>query len=201
MTKRRWAVPVLVLAVACLAVGPPPKEPPEERALRAVRQAVLDAFEQGDIDGVLKHLHPNVVVTLPNSETVRGHEGVRRLYEKMMAGDNRVVVRLTTHLTVDGRSAFYADKQTAVSSGGMENHFELSDGKSYKLESRWTSTLLKEKEGWRVVAFQAGGNVFDNGVMTSVLRTTVLWTGLGAVTVGALLGAFGSSMFRRKPPT
>jgi ketosteroid isomerase-like protein len=200
MIQRRRAILALVLAASSLAVAPPPREDPEEKPLRAARQAILDAFDKGDIDAVLVHLHPDVVMTFQNAETVRGRDGVRQFYEKMLAGDHPLVVRLTTHLKSAGRSRFYNDRKTAVTVGEVENQIEMKDGKSFKLESRWTTTWVKEKDGWQVVAFQIGSNIFDNGAMKAVLRTTIWWTGIGIAVVGAMLGAFGGAMFRRRSP-
>ena len=47
----------------------------------------LDAFNRGDADGTLEHAHPDVSWeapgVLPDTQTYRGHEGVRAMWETM----------------------------------------------------------------------------------------------------------------------
>src|SRR4051812_38169632 len=79
----------LLLITGWFASGAFAQEPkiiPEDPAhdeLRALRTEVIDAITKGDIDGVLKRVHPNVVVTWQNNEVCRGHKGLREFFERM----------------------------------------------------------------------------------------------------------------------
>src|SRR5262249_30992219 len=77
-----------VLACVCLcgllaaqkALG---AEDPAHNELRALRSEVIDAITKGDFDGVIKHVHSNVVVTWQNNEVCRGHQGLRDFFNRM----------------------------------------------------------------------------------------------------------------------
>lgn len=190
---------VLALSLGSLAAEQPPKEDPEHNELRAVRDAMLAAFDKGDIDGLLAHLHPDGVVTWQSGETSRGRDGVRKYYERMMVGENRTVKSMTSKLDVDDLSLLYNDKTSAIATGNMTNHFVLNDGMDFDLASRWTATLLKDKGRWQVTAFHISTNMFDNGVLRLILRKSLLWTGIAAGVAGLLLGTIlGLIVARRR---
>jgi uncharacterized protein (TIGR02246 family) len=190
---------ILALSLGGVAAEQPPKEDPEHNEIRAVRDAMLTAFDKGDIDGLLKHVHPEVVVTWQSGETSRGRDGVRKYYERMMVGENRTVQSMTSKLDVDDLSRLYNDKNSAIAAGNMTNHFVLKDGMDFDLASRWTATLLKDQGRWQVTAFHISTNMFDNGVLRLILRKSLLWTGIAAGAAGLLAGSvLGLIVARRR---
>jgi hypothetical protein len=119
----------------------------------------------------------------------------------MMIGDNSAVRSMTSKFSVDDLSRLYNDKKTAIAAGSMANHFELRDGKSFDLDSRWTAALVKEEGKWRIVAFHISTNMFDNGVLSLYLRQALLYTCIGVGFGGLVVGfVAGRLLPRRQTP-
>ncbi len=85
----------LLASVLCVWLAAVPAfaqdEDPAHAQLRAMRDDLLDAVNKRDIDRVLRHLHPDVVVTWQNAEVSRKPDGVRAYLSRMLEGPNSIV--------------------------------------------------------------------------------------------------------------
>src|SRR5262245_61078972 len=81
--------------------APAAAEDPAHNELRALRDGLLAAMNQGDIEKELTYLHPNVVVTWHDASVSRGRDGVRTYLNRMLTGPNRVVSSYKADVNVD----------------------------------------------------------------------------------------------------
>ena len=89
---------------------------------------------------------------------------------------DRVVRRIAANPTVYDRYVY--DWSWAVSWGNMRDDFELNDGSSFRFDSRFTATIARRGEAWKVVAFHASVNAFDNPILGFAARMGGAWSGL-----------------------
>jgi ketosteroid isomerase-like protein len=165
--------------------------------LRNMRDEMMAAFQARDIDALLKHLHPNVVVTWQNAEVSRGRDGVRQFYQKMMEGEVSRVKNVTADLVVDELSIIFGD-DTAIAFGTLNENFELRSGLSFNLANRWTATAVREQGQWQLVAFQVSTNMFENGLQDRLLQWNAIKSGGIALPVGVVVGLAIASVLRRR---
>ncbi|HZN67114.1 MAG TPA: nuclear transport factor 2 family protein [Tepidisphaeraceae bacterium] len=207
--RRHFLSLITLLAVtpmlpAPLAVGQPAQpatqsvtDPDPTRAIGLLRAELVDAFNKGDMDRLLSHLDPDVVVTWQNAEVCRGPQAVRAFYERMMVGPDRVVRRISASPTVDDRHVY--DGSWAVSWGNMHDEFELNDGSGFRFDSRFTATIARRGDAWKVVAFHASVNAFDNAILGIAAKKAGTWAGIGGAVVGLVVGAIiGLILGRRR---
>ena len=77
-----------ILAVATLmiwsvsAIG---QEDAEVRAVTEVRDAIVEAYNKQDVDGMMEHFHPDVGYLVPSRPYIEGHDAVRTMYEQLFA--------------------------------------------------------------------------------------------------------------------
>ncbi len=154
--------------------------------LRALRDRMFDAYEQRDIDKLLQDVAPDVVITWQNGDRNEGHAEFREFYDRMMKGDNSVVKDVSSKFEVDDLSVLYGD-DTAVARGSQEDQFELNDGSKFTLLSRWTATVVKQDEQWKVASFHVSSNIFDNPIL-STATGWLMKVGLIGGLVGLILG-------------
>lgn len=178
----------------------PSAEDPIHDELRALREDMLAAFRERDVDRMLKHVHEDALVTFQNAELARGPEGVREFYEEMMEGDDRKVESVESDFNVDERAIVHGE-DTAIAWGDIHDHFTLTSGMEFELSSRWTATLVKEDDRWQIAAYHVSTNMFDNGVSELLIRWASIVTGAVSVVVGLVLGVVVTmlvSKFRKK---
>ena len=171
-------------------------DPDPMKAIALLRSELIDSFNKGDMNRLLSHLDPDIVTTWQNGEVCRGPEGVRAYYQKMMTGDKRVVARLNTNPTIDDRH-IYGD--WAVSWGNLHDDYLLTDGRTFKLDSRFTATIARRGEEWKVTSFHASVNAFDNPILGIAARRGATAAGATAGIIALILGvALGFVLGRRR---
>ena len=151
-----------------------------------LRDELVDAYNKRDIDRLLSHLHPDVVVTWQNAEVSLGREGVRKYYERMMVGPDSVVLDLKSNPVVEGRTVYGGNM--SISYGHMNDEFKLREGLEFKPDSRFSAALVKEDGKWLVKGFHASGDMFDNPITHIAARRAATFAGAIAGVMGIVLG-------------
>ena len=144
------------------------------------------AYEQRDMDALLKDVAPDVVITWQNADRNEGHVEFLKFYNEMMNGDNKIVKDISSTFEVDDLSVLYGD-DTAVARGTLADHFVLTDGSDFVLNSKWTATVVKQEDGWKVASFHVSANIFDIPIL-AVAKGWLVKVGLIAGIVGIVVG-------------
>jgi ketosteroid isomerase-like protein len=194
----------LATLVMCCATGPrlaaqatraSVTEPDPTAAITALRNELIDSCNKGDLPRLLSHLDDDVVVTWQNGEVCRGPAAVKAYYDKMMTGPNKIVAAIHADPKVIGRHV-YGD--WAVSWGEMNDHFTLTDGRDLPLNSRFTSTIARRGDAWKVTSFHVSVNAFDNPILGYAARKGATWAGVIAGVVGLLVGVLAGWVLARR---
>ncbi|MEX2138999.1 MAG: nuclear transport factor 2 family protein [Pirellulales bacterium] len=202
MNRCRAVLLTVVCAFAASAWGQegkvPTPEDPAHQELREFRQQVVDAINEHDVDRLMTYLADDVIVTWQNAEVSRTPAGVRAYYDKMMLGDDPIVAEMTTDPIPTELTHLYGD--TGVSQGSSEDHFVLTDGREFTVNTLWTATLVRSNGAWKIAGFHASANMFDNPILWIAVRRTAIWTGVAAGLVGILVGALIVYALRKRVP-
>ena len=169
-----------LLASVSLAQKPP--EDPAHNELRALRTEVVEAITKGDIDAIIKHLTPDVVITWQNNEVCRGHQGVRDFFIK---SGKQTFKGYKVPPTPDDLTILY-NADTGVSFGTSVGQFNLL-GKDYEFHNRWTATLVKENGRWLLASYHVSLNILDNPLLNAA-KSAAYWIGGIALIVGLAVG-------------
>lgn len=175
---------LLFLLAGPSSVAAQQPEDPAHAQLRALRDDLVDAMNKKDLNRLLSHLHPDVVVTWQNAEVSRKPEGVRTYISRMLDGPNSVVETFSTAPTVDELTILYGG-DAGVAFGSSKDSFRLRSGQTFDLTSRWTATVVNDGESWKIAAFHSSASLFDNPLLAAAQR----WAMTGAVV--ALIAGFG----------
>jgi hypothetical protein len=114
----------------------------------------------------------------------------------MMVGPDRVVKKVSVNPTVDDRHVY--DNAWCVSWGNMHDAFDLNDGSSFTFDSRFTATIARRGEAWKVTAFHASVNAFDNAILRVAARKVGTWAAAAGAVAGLVLGAVVGAMLARR---
>lgn len=165
-----------------------------DQAITHLREGLIDSFNKGDIERLLTFLDTNAVVTWQNGEVCEGTAAVKAYYDKMMKGDHPVVSKVTSEPKVLGR---HIQGDWAVSWGELNDHFLLTDGRDLPLNSHFTATIAKRGDGWKVAAFHASVNAFNNPITAIAVKKISLVAGIGGIITGVIVGLVIASVLRR----
>jgi ketosteroid isomerase-like protein len=203
--RRFWIVVFLGGFLWTAPVQAQPGNAPEDPAhqqLRDLKDEMIKAFNGRDIEGLLTFLHPDVVVTWQDGTVSRKREGVRKYYQDMLLNPKGIVESLSINqLDVAELSILYGpdkDKNTAISFGAMNDHYQLRDGMEFSLHSHWTVTAVKVGGKWLIASAHLTTNAFDNEVQTLIVKKVALWTISIALIAGLLLGILGTILVKRR---
>ena len=163
--------------------------PPTQEELVELRNALVKAFESRNIDEMLTHVHPEIVVTWQNADVTRGHDEVRAYFNKMLSGPQSVVVAAKGNPEIESRKAF---GNHIVSFGHMNDELTLrGESEPLRFDSRFSSLIVRHEGKVKLAGLHLSLNAFDNPVnkfaMDALKRYGVLG-GLGILVVGFLLG-------------
>lgn len=157
-------------------------------SLRQVRDQIMESWQHRDIDAVLSHVDPNIVVTWQDGAVNRGPDAIRAFYKEMLVGEQSVLADIQSTLTVDTLSILHGS-DTAIAYGSVHDNMTfrhpvgaslLGAGKMLALDSRWTATLVRKEGEWKLASYHVSANLFSNPVMDLVSK--------GAARVGGLIG-------------
>ncbi len=158
---------------------PEPETPPELEApaepeapstevlhegLRALKNKMERALNERDIDTIVANITDDIVFTTMNGDTVRGPDEVRAYFETMLEGPDRVVESVTTEFEPDDLSILLKD-DVAIAFGQSDDHYVLTDGTAMNVVARWSGTMVRDGDAWRVASFHYSTNMFDNPVL------------------------------------
>lgn len=191
----------LIVAALCDAQEKELIEDPAHEELRELRRNLVEALNSNDIERVLSLCHENIVMTAQNAEVARGRDGIRAYNAKMTEGPNRRVDSFSTDPTVDELSILHED-DTAIAFGSSKDHYVLTRGPDFVVDSRWTAVVVKEDNQWLIACLHVSANMFDNPLLNVALRS-VYWGTAIAGGIGLLIGAGGTFfvMRRRRRPS
>lgn len=165
-------------------------------AINSLRTELVDSFNKGDLDRLLSHLSPDVVITWQNGEVCRGPEQVRAYYNKMMTGPDKVVASVKSDPQVTDRH-IYGD--WAVSYGVMNDHFTLTDGSDLPMNSKFTATIARSGDAWKITSFHLSVNAFNNAILNLAMQKTATWAAIIVGVVALIAGIVIGRLSKAKP--
>ena len=175
--------------------------------LRRVRDEMLSAWQRRDIEGVLAHVDPQVVVTWQNGEVSRGPDGIRRFYKEMLEGEGSVLSNLVSTFKVDDLSILHGP-DTAIAFGSIHDEFTfkrglastaaIGAGNTLALTSRWTATLVRDAGEWKLASYHVSANVFSNPVQDLAVKVSGRLGAIAGFLVGAVIAGLIAWGLRRR---
>jgi uncharacterized protein (TIGR02246 family) len=171
----------LLLIVSLLAPVAAAEDPAHEE-LRKLRTDIIAGITAGDIESVLQHVDPQVVITWQNSEVCRGRDGLKAFFEKT---GKESFKGYKVPPTPDGLTLLQGGTH-GISVGETIAGYKLF-GKDYEIKSRWTATVVKTDGQWRLAAYHISMNVLDNPLLDAAKKGIAIAAGV-ALVVGSAIG-------------
>ncbi|WP_457675530.1 YybH family protein [Thiolapillus sp.] len=157
----------------------------DHRQLRQLMADASAAINQRDMVRLRSLLAEEFVITMVDQQPMTEAAQLDDYIEKYFVGETAPLKSITVIPEADAPSRFIGD-DVAIAHGHSSDIYVLRTGAEVMMPSRWTATLVRQSDGWKIAAFHAGVNPLDNPILAAAQQN--LWTmaAAGAVT-GALL--------------
>lgn len=154
---------LLLLAAPLLAQEEADKA--QHDALRAVRDQAVAAVNKADFAALKSLMDERIVFTPMNAEVCHGPAEVQAYFDKMLKGPDPIVKAMKiSSVEVDRLTDLYQGT-TGVASGTCTGEYSLKGGMQFTIVNRWSSTLVKEGNSWKIASIHFSSNVFDNPIL------------------------------------
>ena len=171
-------------------------ESPAHAELVAMREAIVTATNTTNVDGLLEHVHPDVVVVWQNAVISRGHAGIRDYYQQALGGPDAVLESYTVEPRVQELTIMHGDDM-GIAYGKVLCHFKFKDGRQFDLEGPWSATMVRNEGAWQIASFHASSGLFDNPWLLAA-KSWLIKGCVASLVVGVALGAAVMGLFRRQ---
>lgn len=159
----------------------------DRKALVKVFREVEAGINNGNVERMIAQMTPDATVTWLNGETSRGHDEIRKYYNKMLKSNDKILNSYTTTAHIDAHAHFYGD--VALADGHMSDHFVPVKRSPFNLESRWSSASVKTDAGWKVASLHFSANVFTNPLINEA-KAWISYGIFGGALLGIIMGFF-----------
>ena len=149
------------------AVTPAPSVEQLHIELRALKDRAVKAVNAKDEAALLKELSPAVLFTAMNNERVSGIEAVKAYHQKMMVGASRIVKEMSITAVADDLTTLHSGGTAGVVTGTSNADFKLMAGLEFNVPLRWTATVIRTDNTWRIAGLHFSANMFDNPLMAA----------------------------------
>jgi uncharacterized protein (TIGR02246 family) len=188
---KRSMLVLLLLTVPMAAQEP---DAATHDALRQLKATMEKALNERDLNAIVANVDPNVVFTTMNGDVCRGPREIRAYFDKMLNAPGHIVKDVKVSFDVDQLTTLYGG-DTGVAYGRSNDHYVLTDGKTFDIRGRWTCTMVKNGDRWVIAAFHYSANVFDNPILDRYKRA--MWqAGIAIGLVMLLIGYAGGRLQR-----
>lgn len=191
----------LLLAAAVAAAVPAQAQTPDtgteadHLALIKLRNDIGAAIGKRDLSAVAGSLHKPFTATVVTQDTFTDFGKLKAYFDSLYTTHVPQIKTMTVAAEADERAQIYQGT-FAVARGDTRERYELTDGRSFDLNGRWTATLVKDGDAWKLLAVHTGVNFLDNPVIALVGKSNV-WTAAMAAGLGLLAGFVGGWFARR----
>ena len=168
---------VLLTSTVTLAATDTGTEADHEQ-LRQLLTTVQEAVNNDQLELVEAHLHQDYVITVMNQEVVTKDWTLKQLFNEWFKKPDAFIKSLKIAPVASIETKIY-DGRFGVCYGTSTDSYELADGRSFDFNSKWTATMIKEGDQWKLLALHVGVDPIENTLIDGY-RTAL---GFGGVVI------------------
>jgi uncharacterized protein (TIGR02246 family) len=159
----------------------------DRAAIATIVRDLEDATNARDTQRICALATEDVVVVSKNGDIIAGKRALASYLDRMI-GAAPALKEMHTRVQMDAR-AILMDR-TAVAYGTSEDEYVFTCGFKLAITTRWSASLVKEDEKWRIARVHFSFDLFDNPLLNGARYAARVGAGIAFV-----LGALGAGLW------
>lgn len=133
----------------------------DHEQLRQLLKTAQDAVNNDQPELLQAYLHKDYVITVMNQELVTEEKTVEQLFYEWFKKPDAILQSLHIEPEASILTNIY-EGRFGVGYGTSADTYELTDGRKFTFNSKWTATMIKEDGQWKLLALHVGVDPIDN---------------------------------------
>jgi len=190
----RSLIPIIALLLSIVGTfGAPADETNREAdhaALRALRDKLAAAINTQDVKTLGTCFAKEFAFTAVNQCTVTNEAQMQDFLDRMFRSKDAPIASLKSEPKADILTRFI-DANTGVCYGSSRDTYTLKTGEVVEMDVRWSATVVKESDGWKVAIAHVGTDFLNNPVLEfakGFARKVGIGAGVGGLVAGLVVG-------------
>ena len=179
--KKMWAflkcVGILGVLVLTINFAQAQESEKDHAVLRQMLKIGTEALNTGNIDAFKRILNEPFFITTSNQKTFTDLNGFKSYYNDLFSGPNAPLKSLSLDPKAEIKTAFITEN-VGLCYGISNDTFVFKNGKSKKMLTKWTATVVKNNNDWKLANLHLAIDAFDNPMLKSMQETIYLASGI-----------------------
>jgi ketosteroid isomerase-like protein len=133
----------------------------DHEQLRQLLIATQEAVNNDRLEELEAHLHEDYVITVMNQQIVTRDRTLTQLFNEWFKKPDAIIKSLKIAPVASVETRIY-DGRFGFCYGTSTDSYELADGRSFAFESKWTATMIKQGDQWKLLALHVGVDPIEN---------------------------------------
>ena len=174
----------LIVSPNLLAATETDSRSADHEALRDMRKTIVQAVNTDNLELLTPVLHENVSITMVDQTVITSPQALKDYFHKMFKAEGSILKSVKVEPKPDIETLFVSD-QVGINRGASADTYTLKSGRVVVLNTRWSSTVVKEGDGWKLLTLHVGVNLLDNPILAGTEQLKYWWAAAGLI-VGLL---------------
>jgi len=184
----------LLALTANLAVAEERQE--DHESLRLMLKTGAEALNTRNIEGLRPILNDPFFITAIDQKTFTDLGQFKSYYEQFFTGEKAPLKSITFNPVADIKTTFITEN-TGICYGTSGDAYVFKNGQSKQMNTKWTATVVKTSDGWKLANLHLAVNALDNPLLQTLREKMYMIAGAGVV-VGLVLSWLIGFMRRKK---
>ncbi|MEN8180722.1 MAG: nuclear transport factor 2 family protein [Pseudomonadota bacterium] len=182
---KKWFFVLIMVFFSSISAASDTGTQADHDQLRQLLKTAQEAVNSDRPELLEEYLHKDYIITVMNQEVVTQERPLKQLFHDWFKKPDAILksLRIDPEATIETR--IYGGR-FGFCYGTSVDTYALSDGREFAFDSKWTATLIKEDEQWKLLALHVGVDPIENPLIDGYR------SGLG---FGGVMIEFGRLLF------
>ncbi len=192
-----FRIATFFVLVASVCASAAEREGDHEK-LRTLLKNVTAAVNSMDFDALSRAFADRFTFVTVDQKAFHSIPELRAHFDDLFRGEKPLLTKIEFKPKAEALTEFVGDS-LGLSEGTSEDTYYFTDGDTRTMKSRWSATVVKSGEDWKILALHMGADILTNPAMEAAKQAALRLAIVGALG-GLIVGAVGAAFALRRSP-